>query len=93
MTDTIPRVKTLKEPMYRHDRVRLTVLIYRKPGMSTEEFQKYWRTEHSQTFAKLAVVKRNLLKYEQVSFPFAFRQMRRGGFSANASFSPCCKGT
>lgn len=67
----MPEVPPLHKPsemQYRRDRVRLTVLIYRKEGMSTEDFQKYWRDEHSQCFAHLKIVKTNLLKYEQVCF-------------------------
>ena len=50
----------------RADRVRLVILINRKEGMSVEDFQKYWRDEHSHLFSSLAIVKENLLKYEQV---------------------------
>ena len=50
----------------RADRVRMMALIYRKPGMSVEDFHNYWRDEHSKVFAGIAVVKKNLLKYEQV---------------------------
>ena len=62
----IPPLHQPKELHARHDRVRLTVLLHRKQGMSTEDFQKYWRDEHSQLFANLKIVKRNLLTYEQV---------------------------
>ena len=44
----------------------MMALIYRKPGMSVEDFHNYWREEHSKVFAGIAVVKKNLLKYEQV---------------------------
>ena len=50
----------------RQDRVRLTLLVYRKQGMSLDEFQKYWKDEHSKVFSSIAVVKRNLLTYVQV---------------------------
>ena len=62
----IPPLHPPKELHARHDRVRLTILLHRKQGMSTEDFQKYWRDEHSQLFANLKTVKRNLLTYEQV---------------------------
>lgn len=62
----VPPVHVPNELRYRRDRVRLTVLVFRKEGMSTEEFQKYWRDQHSQCFAHLKIVKKNLLKYEQV---------------------------
>ena len=69
MADATPRIPELKKPTAVHarrDRIRLIILVYRKQGMSTEEFQNYWRDEHSATFANLPVVKKNLLKYEQV---------------------------
>ena len=34
-----------------------------------EEFQDYWLNHHGKLFSSLAVVKRNVLKYEQVSTP------------------------
>lgn len=67
----IPLVHAPAELQYRRDRVRLTVLIFRKEGMSTEDFQQYWRNEHSQCFAHLKIVKKNLLKYEQVGVMIA----------------------
>ena len=66
MAPEIPALKKLTEPHARQDRVRLTLCIHRKPGTSVEEFQRYWREEHSQLFAGIAVVKSNLLTYEQV---------------------------
>ena len=54
-------------PEYRTDRVRLAILVYRKPGMSLQDFQDYWRKEHAKVFSGIEVVKKNLLKYEQVS--------------------------
>ncbi|KAL9126145.1 MAG: hypothetical protein Q9217_004756 [Psora testacea] len=53
------------KPVVRPDRVRMVAIIFRKQGMSVEDFQSYWRDEHSQLFASIAVVKRNLFKYEQ----------------------------
>lgn len=53
-------------PTARKDRVRLTILLYRKPGMSRSDFQHYWREEHSAIFSSVAIVKKNLLNYEQV---------------------------
>ena len=58
--------KPKKYPVARKDRVRFTILVYRKPGMSRDEFQKYWREEHSDIFSNIAIVKKNLLNYEQV---------------------------
>ena len=34
--------------------------------MSLEEFQAYWRDEHSKCFQSIPIVKKNLLNYEQV---------------------------
>lgn len=34
--------------------------------MSRDEFQRYWREEHSDIFSNIAIVKKNLVKYEQV---------------------------
>lgn len=53
-------------PAVRKDRVRLTLLVYRKQGMSLSEFQQYWREQHSEVFTSIAIVKKNLLLYEQV---------------------------
>ena len=53
-------------PVTRKDRVRFTIIVYRKPGMSRDEFQRYWREEHSDIFSNIAIVKKNLLNYEQV---------------------------
>ena len=50
----------------RHDKVRVIIFLYRKQGMSEEEFSTYWRETHSHIFAALPIVKKNLLKYEQV---------------------------
>ena len=66
MDAVIPPSKKLTEPQIRADRVRLTLFLYRKQGMSSEEFSNYWRGEHSQIFANLPVVKKYLLTYEQV---------------------------
>lgn len=50
----------------RQDRVRLTLLVYRKQGMSLDEFQQYWKNQHSKVFSGIAIVKKNLLSYVQV---------------------------
>ena len=67
MPDLPPQVKVPDVPPIRHDKVRLIILLYRKQGMSQEDFSTYWRETHSGVFASLTIVKRNLLKYEQVS--------------------------
>ena len=50
----------------KQDRVRLTLLVHRKPGLSLGEFQKYWREQHAGVFTGIAIVKKNLLSYQQV---------------------------
>ncbi|KAJ6468121.1 hypothetical protein C8R47DRAFT_1151915 [Mycena vitilis] len=49
----------------RTDRVRLILLVKRKPGVSKEEFSRHWTEVHGPLFAGLDIVKKNLLKYEQ----------------------------
>ena len=58
--------KPKKYPVARKDRVGFAILVYRKPGMSRDEFQRYWREEHSDIFSNIAIVKKNLINYEQV---------------------------
>ena len=41
-------------------------LMYPKDGVGFEEFDHYWLHEHSKIFTSLDIVKKNLLKYEQV---------------------------
>ena len=50
----------------KQDRVRLTLLVYRKPGLGLGEFQKYWQEHHAGVFTGIAIVKKNLLSYQQV---------------------------
>jgi hypothetical protein len=58
---------------YRTDRVRVVVLLKKKPTLSKEEFHKYWSGTHSALFSSLDIVKSNLVKYEQVRpNPFIF---------------------
>lgn len=58
-------------PDYRTDRVRLVLLVFRKPGMSLQDFQDHWRIEHAKVVSGIGIMKRNLLKYEQVSVSFS----------------------
>ena len=58
--------KPKKSRAVRQHRVRLTLLVYRKPDLSLDEFQQYWKNQHSEIFSSIAVVKKNLLSYEQV---------------------------
>ncbi|KAL2048897.1 hypothetical protein ABVK25_010849 [Lepraria finkii] len=41
------------------------VFIHRKPETSVEDFQAYWRDEHSKVFSSIPTVKKNLLSYEK----------------------------
>ena len=59
-----------EKPLVRSDRVRMIAIVFRKPGMSAEDFQRYWREDHSQLLASTTIAKRNLLKYEQVRLKF-----------------------
>ncbi|KAI0829731.1 hypothetical protein BC628DRAFT_1408560 [Trametes gibbosa] len=52
-------------PSLRTDRVRLVVLMAPKPGLSFEEFDRYWLDVHAKVFSSIAIAERNLLKYEQ----------------------------
>lgn len=54
-------------PEARTDRVRMVALNYRKPGMSEEDFHSYWSGQHFKAFSSMAIARKNLLKYEQVS--------------------------
>ncbi|KAI0633464.1 hypothetical protein C8Q77DRAFT_1073323 [Trametes polyzona] len=56
---------TTSTPSLRTDRVRLAVLMAPKPGLSFEEFDRYWLDVHANVFSSIAIAKRNLLKYEQ----------------------------
>ncbi|KAJ6571269.1 hypothetical protein B0H19DRAFT_1064384 [Mycena capillaripes] len=50
---------------FRTDRVRIALLMKRKPGMSKDEFSRYWREVHGPLFVGLEIAKSRLLKYEQ----------------------------
>ncbi|KAF5365114.1 hypothetical protein D9758_011026 [Tetrapyrgos nigripes] len=56
----------MSTPTLRADRVRLLSLIKQNPSISREEFDRYWLEHHSQLFLSLDIVKRNILKYEQL---------------------------
>lgn len=47
-------------------RVKMVALNYRKPGLSQNDFEQYWRTQHAIVFSSMQIAKDNLLKYEQV---------------------------
>ncbi|KAJ7016554.1 hypothetical protein C8F04DRAFT_1160761 [Mycena alexandri] len=50
---------------FRTDRVRLAILVKRKPGIDKEEFSRYWAEVHGPLFASLEIAKRSIMKYEQ----------------------------
>ncbi|TDL16824.1 hypothetical protein BD410DRAFT_794923 [Rickenella mellea] len=45
--------------------IRLTALIKKKEGMTSEEFTEYWSTNHGKIFTSLKAVKENVVKYNQ----------------------------
>ncbi|CAD6574547.1 MAG: hypothetical protein ASARMPRED_006804 [Alectoria sarmentosa] len=51
----------------RPDRVRLVVLLYRKKGLSVEEFQASWRDDFAPIMSGIPIFKKNLLTYEQIA--------------------------
>ncbi|THU98420.1 hypothetical protein K435DRAFT_856659 [Dendrothele bispora CBS 962.96] len=57
---------TASQPALRTDRVRMLVLITKKPSISHEEFERHWFEQHSQVMLSLDAAKKNLLKYEQL---------------------------
>lgn len=46
--------------------VRLISFLYRKPGMSVEDFAKHWRENHSRVFTSAKYVQEKVVNYEQV---------------------------
>ncbi|TCD63179.1 hypothetical protein EIP91_005876 [Steccherinum ochraceum] len=55
-------------PELSKDRVRLVAFLHPKPDASFDEFSSYWVTTHGPLFMSLAIVKQNLLRYEQFHF-------------------------
>ncbi|KAJ7634693.1 hypothetical protein FB45DRAFT_1025623 [Roridomyces roridus] len=49
----------------RTDRVRLAILLIRKPGTTVEEFRRHWAEVHGPLIGSIEIVKKNILKYEQ----------------------------
>ncbi|KAI0769380.1 hypothetical protein BD413DRAFT_604961 [Trametes elegans] len=62
-------------PSVRTDRVRLAVLMAPKPGLSFEEFDRYWLNVHANIFSSIAIAKKNLLKYEQFHLDPAYESV------------------
>lgn len=50
------------------NKVRMAALFYPAPGISYEQFSRYWLMEHGKHFMSLDIVKKNLTKYEQFHF-------------------------
>ncbi|KAG8532948.1 uncharacterized protein KY384_002826 [Bacidia gigantensis] len=48
------------------NRALLLIFFYRKEGMSFEDFDAYWRDEHSKNALSIPIFKRNILRYEQI---------------------------
>lgn len=65
----------------RPDRVRLVVLLYRKKGLSVEEFQASWRDDFAPIMSAIPIFKKNLLTYEQCHVNGeALKELDRKGF-------------
>ena len=47
-------------------RVRLAALLTPKSDLTVEEFHNHWLNTHSKLFSSLAIVKKNLITYQQV---------------------------
>ncbi|KII93020.1 hypothetical protein PLICRDRAFT_100963 [Plicaturopsis crispa FD-325 SS-3] len=58
----------------RTDRVRAVICFKRKEGLSKEEFDAYWLEHHAPLFSSVAIVKKNILKYEQAHLSEAAQQ-------------------
>lgn len=63
-------------PEVRKDRYRVVGLMAKKPGMTDEEFFTYWREKNGPLFTSLEIVKKNILKYEQVRRSVHIRPFR-----------------
>ena len=57
------------KPSISSDRVRLAILVAPRPSLSLDECRSYWPSTHSKGFFSIGIVKRDLLKYEQVRMP------------------------
>lgn len=64
---------TSTESASRPGRYRVSLLVTPKAEVSREEFHRYWAEHHVPLFRSLPIVKKNLLKYEQVCTPASFR--------------------
>ena len=49
------------------DRVRMMMWFRKNANMTFQEFSDHWRLPHTNLFLNTAAVKKNMLKYEQVS--------------------------
>ncbi|KII93019.1 hypothetical protein PLICRDRAFT_376893 [Plicaturopsis crispa FD-325 SS-3] len=50
----------------RTDRACMLVFLKRKEGTSKEEFKRYWLDVHGPLYVALPIVKKNVLRYEQI---------------------------
>ncbi|KAK7437273.1 hypothetical protein VKT23_018718 [Stygiomarasmius scandens] len=64
MSDTT--TSEIKPVTIRSDRVAALILIYKREGMSNEEFEKYWLEEHSRVVQSVDYIQRHILKCEQL---------------------------
>ncbi|KAF9062648.1 hypothetical protein BDP27DRAFT_1233249 [Rhodocollybia butyracea] len=64
-------------------RVRLLIAVHKNEDISTEQFRDYWQNTHSKIFLGASIVKRNILRYEQMYVNEEIRSLVRTlGFRA-----------
>ncbi|KAF9257046.1 hypothetical protein L218DRAFT_991200 [Marasmius fiardii PR-910] len=61
----MPEPTTTTSPFLKN-RVRLLMFTQKKDDISFQEYSRYWSHEHAQIFMDLEIVKKNILKYEQL---------------------------
>ncbi|KAL7281347.1 hypothetical protein PYCCODRAFT_1364835 [Trametes coccinea BRFM310] len=71
---TAATTSSTSAPDFRKDRIRVCGLMAKKPGMSDEEFSRYWREVHGPLFANMEITKKNILHYEQHHYTTAFEE-------------------
>lgn len=71
----------------RKDRVRVLALLRKREDISQDEFHRYWIEVHLKVFTSIAVVKKDLTKYEQVSkFDFVISEANHHKLHKNHEF-------
>lgn len=66
----------------RKDRVRVLALLRKREDISQDEFHRYWIGVHLKVFTSIAVVKKDLTKYEQLHKNHEFCEaVEKMGFS------------